>query len=49
VISRLEDLDPESQAWVRRQLAKAKPLSEYQQARLESLFGQDDGEAGGDA
>ena len=46
MIPRLEDLDPASQAWIRRHIEKAPPLSPHQRARLEALFDQAEDEAG---
>jgi hypothetical protein len=42
VIPRPEDLDPQSQARIRRQVERASELSEYQRARLEALFAGDE-------
>lgn len=46
MIPPLEDLDPESQKWIRRQIEKAPPLSPSQRAGLAALFDQAEDEAG---
>ena len=47
MIPRPEDLDPESQVWIRALIERAPPLSLHQRERLELLFRADDD--GGDA
>jgi hypothetical protein len=46
VIPPLEELDPASQAWIRRQLEMARPLSPQQRAVLAALFDQAEDEVG---
>jgi hypothetical protein len=48
-VTPLEDLDPQSQAWIRRQLDAAPPLSPHQRAELQALFDGAANEAGADA
>lgn len=45
-MTRPEDLDPKSQAWIHARVESAPELSESQRTRLEALFAGGDPEAG---
>ena len=45
MITRPEDLDPESQAWIREQVDRAPELSDRQQARLRMIFQAEESDA----